>query len=99
MTRLLITLAFPPDLGGMQSFAYARALAKPDIVVLAPRMPGWQEFDARQPFETWRWPVGRSGRINRLGQVIFPLVEAWRPVPRGGVDAGGGWPPPPNPPA
>ena len=60
--RLLITIAFPPDLGGMQEFALARACAaRPDdIVVIAPEMVGWADFDCHMAFRVLRWPTPRT---------------------------------------
>lgn len=49
---LLITLSFPPDLGGEQAFYYniAKNLPADKIVVIAPEQEGSKEFDQRQDF-------------------------------------------------
>ena len=81
-TRLLITLAFPPDIGGMQSFAYQRCLqaGANHLVVLAPRTKGWQAFDRRQPVRIYRWSAALHTvpGIKRVLQFVFPLLYALR---------------------
>jgi phosphatidylinositol alpha-1,6-mannosyltransferase len=78
--RLLMTLAFPPDIGGMQSFAYQRCLhAGGDfLVVLAPQTEGWQEFDETQPVQICRWSatLQNVAGIKRVLQLVFPLLQA-----------------------
>lgn len=79
-TRLLITLAFPPDVGGMQNYAYQRCLhaGSDSLVVLAPQTARWRAFDLRQPVRIHRWnPVlERAPGIKRLSQFAFPLLYA-----------------------
>jgi phosphatidylinositol alpha-1,6-mannosyltransferase len=81
-TRLLITLAFPPDIGGMQSFAYQRCLhaGTNHLVVLAPRTERWQAFDQRQPVRICRWSAALQDvpGIRRVLQFVFPLLHALR---------------------
>lgn len=80
--RLLITLAFPPDPGGMQSFAHQRCLRAGDIpVVLAPWHPHCAAFDANQPFPILRWrsKVGNVSGAKRVSQLLHPLLLA-RPL-------------------
>jgi phosphatidylinositol alpha-1,6-mannosyltransferase len=81
-TRLLITLAFPPDIGGMQSFAYQRCLhaGANHLVVLAPRTKGWQAFDRRQAVRIYRWSAALRNvpGIKRILQFVFPLLYALR---------------------
>ena len=81
-TRLLITLAFPPDVGGMQSFAYQRCLraGANHLVVLAPKTKGWQAFDRRQPMRICRWSAAlrNVAGIKRVLQFVFPLLYALR---------------------
>lgn len=81
-TRLLITLAFPPDMGGMQSFAYQRCLhaSANHIVVLAPQTDGGQAFDQRQPVRICRWSATLQNvlGIKRVLQFVFPLLYALR---------------------
>ena len=82
MRRLLITLAFPPDIGGMQAFAYQRALgcSPDDVIVLAPDFPGCRAFDQRQPFQIHRWNrfLGHKWGIKRVFQFFLPLIAAIR---------------------
>lgn len=79
-TRLLITLAFPPDTGGMQSYAYQRCLhlGSDDVIVLAPQVQGWQAFDRNQPVQIRRWrPVlGDVPGLRRIPQIVLPLFHA-----------------------
>lgn len=81
-TRLLITLTFPPDIGGMQSFAYQRCLyaGTNHLVVLAPQTNGWQAFDRRQPMRICRWNamLQNVAMIKRVLQFVFPLLYALR---------------------
>ena len=81
-TRLLITLAFPPDIGGMQSFAYQRCLhaGANHLVVLAPRTKGWQAFDRRQPVRIYRWSAALQNvaAIKPVLRFVFPLLHALR---------------------
>ena len=78
MRRLLITLGFPPALGGMQNFLHARCLAaEPDeITVLAPAVDGCRVFDQAQTFEIRRWSnwLGQVPGVKRLLQFALPLV-------------------------
>ena len=80
--RLLITLAFPPDIGGMQSFAYQRCLhaGANHLVVLAPQTEGGQTFDQRQPVRICRWSAALQNvpGIKRVLQFVFPLLHALR---------------------
>lgn len=77
---LLITLGFPPAVGGIQRYLYHRCLAweGEPITVLAPEMQGWQDFDGQQPFEIRRWKplLHRLPGLKRVPQVLFPLVQA-----------------------
>jgi phosphatidylinositol alpha-1,6-mannosyltransferase len=79
---LLITLAFPPDIGGMQSFAYQRCLHANvnHFVVLAPKTMGWQAFDERQPVRICRWSAALQNvpGIKRVLQFVFPLLHVLR---------------------
>lgn len=81
-TRLLITLAFPPAIGGMQSFAYQRCLhtGANNLVVLAPQTEGWQAFDEGQPVRICRWSAALQNvpGIKRILQFVFPLLHALR---------------------
>ncbi len=79
MRRLFITLALPPDMGDMQSFAYQRCLrAGDEPVVLAPRHTDSTEFDAIQPFPVlhWRPFLGNVPGLKRIGQLLQPWLLA-----------------------
>ncbi len=94
--RLFITLTFPPDVGGMQSFAYQRCLrAGDEPVVLAPWHLGSDEFDAIQPFTVLRWHpfLGSVPGLKRLGQLLQPLPLAVQLLQQGGFDAIECWQP------
>lgn len=83
--RLLVTLGFPPAIGGMQRYLYARCLAHADrMVVLAPQVPGWAEFDRAQPFPVYRWPgfLGTVSGVKRACQLGFSLLETIRLLQR-----------------
>ena len=102
--RLLITLTFPPDTGGMQSFAHQRCLrAGDEPVVLAPWHTDSAEFDAIQSFPVLRWRpfLGDAPGLKRMGQLLQPLLlalrlgsgQARRLLRRGGFDAVECWQP------
>lgn len=60
---------------------YQRCLLAPDrIAVLAPRVAGWQAFDAAQPFPVRRWPSWGGGTpgLRRLWQTVWPFLLALR---------------------
>ncbi len=61
MRLLLVTQDFPPELGGIQTYAgeLARRFADwtDDLVVLAPDHPRAAELDARLPFDVYRVPT------------------------------------------
>ncbi|MGD8238722.1 MAG: glycosyltransferase family 4 protein [Armatimonadota bacterium] len=63
-TVLVATLDFPPDVGGLQEYAYqfCACASRCDVVVLAPTAAGSEEFDAGAPFPVVRapWPKGRD---------------------------------------
>ncbi len=59
---LLVTLAFPPQRGGMQRLMAERAhLTAGKIAVVAPNRGKADVWDARQPFPIWRWAGGPGG--------------------------------------
>jgi phosphatidylinositol alpha-1,6-mannosyltransferase len=78
--RLLITLGFPPAVGGMQQYLYqrCRAVDGKQITVLAPKTAGWREFDAQQPFPIHRWSgfLGQTPVIKRFLQLTLPFFHA-----------------------
>jgi phosphatidylinositol alpha-1,6-mannosyltransferase len=53
---LLVTNDFPPRAGGIQQFVHNLAIRQPrgSLVVYCSRSPGWEKFDAEQPFEVVR---------------------------------------------
>ena len=96
MQRLFITLAFPPDTGGMQSFAHQRCLRTGDEpVVLAPWHTDSAEFDAIQPFPVLRWRPfpGNFPGLKRIGQLLQPLLLARQLLQQESFDAVECWQP------
>ena len=57
---LLITLEYPPVIGGIATYPHALARALPaqdqELIVLAPPSPGAETWDAEQPFQIIRAP-------------------------------------------
>jgi len=53
---LIITLEYPPQIGGIASYTYnlAKNLPAQDVVVYAPKMAGDADFDKRNPWKTIR---------------------------------------------
>ena len=90
MRRLLITLGFPPAVGGMQRYLYQRfqAVGGSQIIVLAPQTVGWREFDAQQLFPIYRWSgfLGQAPVIKRFLQLTLPLFHALSLYHRQGFD-------------
>ena len=74
MRLLLISQDFPPDVGGVQTYAYelARCLADrcEEVVVIAPALPGAEAVDATLPCEVVRVPASP----NNFGLKIGPLI-------------------------
>ncbi len=74
MRLLLITQDFPPDIGGVQTYAYelARRLAYrcEALAVIAPALPGDDAVDARLPCEVIRVPSSP----NLFGFKVGPLI-------------------------
>jgi phosphatidylinositol alpha-1,6-mannosyltransferase len=56
MKTLIITLEYPPQIGGIASYAYNLAAHLPsgETCVWAPVMPGAKEFDAGNPWSVYR---------------------------------------------
>jgi len=63
MKILVITLEYPPQIGGIASYVYnfAMHLSAGDVVVYAPTQSGDEEFDAKNKWKTYRrqpyWPL------------------------------------------
>jgi phosphatidylinositol alpha-1,6-mannosyltransferase len=75
---VLVTNDFPPAHGGIQRvmarLAQELALQKEPILVVAPRLPGSDSFDAAQRFEVLRYR-GR-GRVLSFAGMFFSLLYA-----------------------
>jgi len=71
---LLVTKDFPPDVGGIQTWARElgrRFVARcDDFMVVAPKLPGSAEVDRELPFPVWRV---RCTRPTFAGQVVLEL--------------------------
>ncbi len=88
MRRLLFSTGFPPLVGGVPSFMYARCLAHPEgLDVMAAACEGSAAFDQRQPFNTFRFryffhPVysflGPLKRISQLLRAMKALTVRFR---------------------
>ncbi len=74
MRLLLITQDFPPEVGGVQTYAYelARRLADrcEEVAVIAPALPGDDAVDARLPCEV----VRVLASPNNFGFKVGPLI-------------------------
>ena len=74
---VLITLAFPPQLGGMQRLMAERVrLAADEMVVVAPNRGEADAWDARQAFPIWRWPGGPGGLPG--WRRVRQMIGAWQ---------------------
>ena len=61
MKIVLVSRDFPPDVGGIQTYAHELArefAARHEVTVIAPRRPGGQQLDAGKPYVTVRYPIG-----------------------------------------
>lgn len=83
---LLVSYDFPPLLGGVSTCAHHLALTLArhpdlDLRVLAPRHPGWEEFDRKAPFTVVRVPAARRARLAPFAIALAALKELifWRP--------------------
>lgn len=56
MKTLIVTLEYPPQIGGIASYVYnfLRHVPNEDFVLCAPRAPGEREFDVANPWKTYR---------------------------------------------
>lgn len=56
MKTLILTLEYPPDVGGIASYIYnfAAHLSVDSFIIVAPPAEGAKEFDAVQPWKTYR---------------------------------------------
>jgi phosphatidylinositol alpha-1,6-mannosyltransferase len=91
VTRLIFTPGFPPIVGGLPNYMFARCMAAPDdIEVLATRCPGDEAFDAQLPFPVlrfvlykppvtpWLDPVYRGTAILRTARVLHRFLRTGR---------------------
>lgn len=78
MKTLIITMEYPPQIGGIASYVYNLAKNIPDASVYAPQMPGDAEFDKKNAWKVWRgkpyflfmWP-----RWIKMLMQILSIVE------------------------
>ena len=79
MRLLLISQDFPPDVGGVQTYAYelARRLADrcEEVVVIAPALPGAEAVDATLPCEVVRVRASSSNFGIKVGPAILRLAR------------------------
>lgn len=54
MKTLIVTLEYPPQIGGIANYVYNYALLHPDVTIIAPRAKGDKEFDALHPWKVIR---------------------------------------------
>jgi len=79
---LIITLEYPPQIGGIATYAhqFSLSLERDDVIVLAPPIKGDTEFDSQQPINIFRrtfyykffWP-----RWLKLYVVIKKIVKTY----------------------
>ena len=71
---LLITNDFPPIVSGISTVFYQiwKRLSPDRIMILAPTVPGCDEFDKKEPFHIIRKkiPTGESGKDKLLKMVL-----------------------------
>lgn len=76
---LLMTTDFPPLSGGIAGYLFGlwRHLPRERTAVLAPKVPGWQAFDATHDLRIYRrrylWPLPFP--LNKLARIVLPLLH------------------------
>jgi phosphatidylinositol alpha-1,6-mannosyltransferase len=77
---LVLTNDFPPRVGGVQRYVHdlVRHLPPDRVTVLAPRWPGWRDFDAAQPFRVVRFPTTTLWPTGELAARARSLVRETR---------------------
>lgn len=67
---------FPPMIGGAQAYNWdaVRALPKDNVIILAPKWPGWEAFDSASGYKTYRLPVGW---LEKIKLPISPFLISW----------------------
>lgn len=79
MRLLFVTKDFPPHVGGIQRMALElgerfQRLCD-DFLLVAPRVPGWQEVDRALPFEVYRVPSSKGSFAGLVGLHLVPLLQ------------------------
>lgn len=77
---LLVTNDFPPRRGGIQTFVHGMALRLPsdDLVVYTSASPGWEEFDAAQPFTVVRDRTAMLLPTPRVARAVTAIAREHR---------------------
>lgn len=85
MRSLLLALAFPPHIGGIQTIMYeiCTHLPRGEVEVLAPWTPGDEAFDAECDLTIHRRSIHQIGHTaylidTGLGKLISPLLSQFR---------------------
>ena len=76
MRQLLITNDFPPVSGGISRYLYGlwSALPPEDIIVVAPKTPGHEEFDKGQAFRFVRGHYAFNNFLEKPANIFVPLL-------------------------
>jgi phosphatidyl-myo-inositol dimannoside synthase len=74
---LVVTNDFPPRVGGVQRYVHdlVRHLPSDRTAVLAPRWPGWEEFDESQSFPVFRFGAKRLSPVPDLLRRVRSLIS------------------------
>jgi phosphatidylinositol alpha-1,6-mannosyltransferase len=74
---LVVTNDFPPRVGGVQRYVHdlVRHLPSDRAAVLAPRWPGWEEFDESQSFPVFRFGAKRLSPVPELLRRVRSLIS------------------------
>lgn len=81
MKKLIITLEYPPQIGGIQTYVHQFATALPveSVVVLAPKCKGDKEFDGAEKFKIIRknllWPIFIWPRWIKLFFIVLRIIK------------------------
>ncbi|MCG8379813.1 MAG: glycosyltransferase family 4 protein, partial [Proteobacteria bacterium] len=82
MRLLLISQDFPPDVGGVQTYAYELARRLPDrcedFAVIAPARPSDEAVDATLPCEVVRVPASANSFGFKVGPIMLKMARQRR---------------------
>ena len=77
MQLALVSQDYPPETGGVQSYAFelaARFAERHRVTVIAPSQRGSREFDTGRPYATMRYPIFNTSLFGLTTPVSVPYL-------------------------